>query len=38
MADLGNTGETASWIQAGGVALFATAVLWELKQLRPLIG
>jgi hypothetical protein len=28
---------TASWIQTGGVLAFAAAVLWELKQLRPLI-
>lgn len=29
--------QTASWIQTGGVLAFAGAVLWELKQLRPLI-
>jgi hypothetical protein len=28
---------TASWLQTGGVIAFAAAVLWELRQLRPLI-
>lgn len=36
MADVDAT--TASWIQAGGVLAFAGAVLWELRQLRPLIA
>lgn len=25
----------ASWVQAGGVVAFATAVLWELRGLKP---
>lgn len=29
---------TASWIQAGGVLAFAGAVLWELRQLRPIMA
>lgn len=28
----------ASWVQAGGVVAFAGAVLWELKQLRPIMS
>jgi hypothetical protein len=30
-------GNVASWGQTGAVVLFAAAVLWELRQLRPLI-
>jgi hypothetical protein len=37
VADLADA-SIASWVQAGGVVAFAGAVLWELKQLRPIMG
>lgn len=30
-------GTTASWIQAGGVLAFASAVLWQLRDLKPIL-
>lgn len=36
MADVSD-GSVTSWVQTGGVWAFAGAVLWELKQLRPVI-
>ena len=29
--------DAASWIQAGGVVAFASAVLWELRSQRPVL-
>lgn len=31
------SGDTASWVQAAGVLAFASAVLYELRQLGPLV-
>jgi hypothetical protein len=36
VADMADPALT-SWLQTGGVLAFAGAVLWELRQLRPLI-
>jgi hypothetical protein len=30
--------EAANWIQAGGLALFASAVWWEVRSLRQAMG
>jgi hypothetical protein len=30
--------QLASWVQAGGVVAFATAVLLELRAMRPVLG
>jgi hypothetical protein len=35
MADVAD-GSVASWVQAGGVGLFAAAVLWQLRDLKPI--
>lgn len=32
------TTEVAEWLQTGGVLAFAGAVMWELRQLRPLFA
>lgn len=36
MADAAD-GSLASWVQAGGVGLFAAAVLWQLRDLKPVL-
>jgi hypothetical protein len=38
MPDMDQSNNVASWVQAGGVVAFAAAVLWELKQLRPIMS
>jgi hypothetical protein len=38
MADAEQANAVAGWVQAGGVVAFAGAVLWELKQLRPIMA
>jgi hypothetical protein len=30
-------GSIASWVQTGGVGLFAAAVFWQLQQLKPIL-
>lgn len=37
MADVAGS-EVAGWVQAGGVVAFATAVLVELRAMRPVIA
>jgi len=32
-----NSSEVATWVQAGGLLAFASAVYWELRQLRPFL-
>lgn len=38
MPDVEQSTAIAGWVQAGGVVAFAGAVLWELKQLRPIMS
>lgn len=35
MAGMSETQEAASWIQAGGLLAFCSAVYWEIRQIRP---
>jgi hypothetical protein len=37
VADISD-GSVASWVQAGGVLAFASAVLWQLRDLKPLFS
>lgn len=36
MADVSD-GSLASWVQTGGVGLFAAAVLWQLRRMEPIL-
>ena len=35
MADVSQSQEVASWVQTGGLLAFASAVYWEIRQIRP---
>lgn len=35
MVDISQSQEVASWVQTGGLLAFASAVYWEIRQIRP---